>query len=71
VATSHYCNGKWRDGPVAACPKHKGLSKKQPSVYRTPEDGDTTEDPGGGDSSAGDAGPAAGDSSTTAGDSSS
>jgi hypothetical protein len=39
VATSHYCNGKWRPGTVAACPKHTALSKRQPSVYRTPDEG--------------------------------
>lgn len=34
MATSHYCNGKWRDGPVSACPKHKKLSARQPTVHR-------------------------------------
>ena len=36
MATSHICtNGKWKPGPVADCPKHTRLSKKQPSVYRS------------------------------------
>jgi hypothetical protein len=34
MATSHFCNGKWRDGPVADCPNHKKLSKKQSTVHR-------------------------------------
>lgn len=41
MATSHLCNGKWRPGAVAECPKHTRLGRKQPSVYRS---GDT---PGG------------------------
>lgn len=35
MATSHLCNGKWRPGPVAECPKHTRLGRKQPSVYRS------------------------------------
>ena len=42
MTTSHLCNGKWRPGPVAACPKHKRLSKKQTSVYRSGDGGDTS-----------------------------
>jgi len=42
MATSHLCNGKWRPGPVAECPKHTRLSKKQPSVYRSGDGGDTS-----------------------------
>ena len=39
LATSHLCtNGKWKPGPVADCPKHTRLSKKQPSVYKSRED---------------------------------
>ena len=34
MATSHLCHGKWRDGPVAACPRHTKLSKPQTNVYR-------------------------------------
>ncbi len=34
MATSHFCNGTWRDGPVSACDKHKKLSSKQATVYR-------------------------------------
>jgi hypothetical protein len=33
MATSHYCNGTWRDGPVAGCPRHRKLSKKLTKVY--------------------------------------
>jgi hypothetical protein len=51
VATSHYCNGKWRPGTVAACPKHTALSKRQPSVYRTPEEGPAPSKGGSGPSS--------------------
>lgn len=38
MATSHFCNGKWRPGTVASCPKHTQLSKTQPSVYRTTDE---------------------------------
>lgn len=34
MATSHYCNGEWRDGPVESCSRHKRLSKKQTNVYK-------------------------------------
>ena len=34
MATTHYCNGKWREGPVSACNKHKKLSSKQATVHR-------------------------------------
>ena len=34
MATSHYCDGEWRDGPVESCSRHKRLSKKQTNVYR-------------------------------------
>ncbi len=34
MATSHYCDGKWRDGTVSECPKHKKLSGRQPTVHR-------------------------------------
>lgn len=44
MATSHYCNGKWRDGTVAECPKHTGLSKKQTSVYRSPDKDPSSKD---------------------------
>ena len=37
MTTSHLCKGKWRPGPVAECPKHTRLSKKQHSVFRNPE----------------------------------
>jgi len=49
MATSHFCGGKWRPGPVADCPKHTRLSKKQKSVYSS-GDG-PSEKSGGGDSS--------------------
>ncbi len=61
MATSHYCNGKWRDGTVAACPKHKGLSKKQTSVYRSP---DKDQAASASDSSSEDSGSTSGDSSS-------
>ena len=35
MTTSHFCDGKWKPGPVAACSKHTRLSKKQTSVYRS------------------------------------
>jgi len=35
MATSHFCGGKWRPGSNEECPKHKRLSKKQVSVYRS------------------------------------
>jgi hypothetical protein len=34
MATSHYCNGEWRDGTVSDCPHHKKLSVRQPTVHR-------------------------------------
>ena len=33
MATSHFCQGKWRSGPVSACSRHKRLDKKQTTVY--------------------------------------
>jgi hypothetical protein len=33
VATSHYCNGKWRTGAVAECSNHTRLDRKQTTVY--------------------------------------
>jgi hypothetical protein len=33
MATSHYCNGKWRSGTVASCTRHRRLDKKQATVY--------------------------------------
>lgn len=38
MSTSHLCGTKWRPGPVAECPKHTRLSKKQVSVYRSGDD---------------------------------
>ena len=69
MATSHYCNGKWRDGTVAECPKHKGLSKKQTSVYRSPDKDQaaSTSDSSSSDSSSSDS--SSGDSSSASGDS--
>jgi len=40
VTTSHFCGGKWKPGPIEECPKHKRLSKKQISVYRSRDDRD-------------------------------
>jgi hypothetical protein len=34
MPTSHYCNGKWRDGPASGCSRHQKLSKTQTTVYR-------------------------------------
>lgn len=42
MTTSHFCDGKWKPGPVAGCPKHTRLSKKQTSVYRSGDEGDTS-----------------------------
>jgi len=39
MATSHLCKGKWKPGPLEECPHHTRLSKKQPSVYRSRDDG--------------------------------
>jgi len=39
MATSHFCGGKWRPGSNEECPKHKRLSKKQISVYRSGDRG--------------------------------
>lgn len=61
MATSHFCNGKWRDGPVAACPKHTKLSKKQPSVYASSDGGEPSSSP-----SASSSNSASGDSSSSA-----
>jgi hypothetical protein len=35
MTTSHFCGGKWKPGSNEDCPKHKRLSKKQISVYRS------------------------------------
>lgn len=61
MATSHFCNGKWRDGTVASCPKHRKLSKKQPSVYTSSDAGEAASSSGASSSSA-----APGDSSSSA-----
>lgn len=53
MATSHYCNGKWREGTVASCPKHTKLSRKQPSVYGTSDDGGASSSVSSGASSSG------------------
>ena len=45
MATSHLCNGKWRPGGVESCPKHKRISKKQPSVYRSGDEATPSESP--------------------------
>lgn len=34
MATSHYCRGKWRSGPVSSCTHHSKLAKKQTNVYK-------------------------------------
>jgi len=34
MATSHYCQGEWRDGTLSDCPNHKKLSLRQPTVHR-------------------------------------
>lgn len=69
MATSHFCNGKWRPGTVASCPKHTSLSRKQPSVYRTPEQGRASSS---GDTSSGDSSSSgSSSSSSSSGDSSS
>jgi hypothetical protein len=39
MTTSHLCGGKWKPGPIEECSKHRRLSKKQPSVYRSRDDG--------------------------------
>jgi len=57
MTTSHLCKDKWRPGPVADCPKHTRLSKKQHSVFRSPESdgasgsGDSSATPSGGSDS--------------------
>ena len=44
MTTSHLCGDKWKPGTVAECPKHNRLSKKQTSVYRTPDTGEAPTD---------------------------
>jgi len=39
MTTSHLCNGKWKPGPLEECDKHRRLSKKQISVYRSSDKG--------------------------------
>lgn len=34
MPTSHFCKDRWRDGPVAECPRHQKLSKPQTNVYK-------------------------------------
>ncbi len=48
MTTSHLCNGKWKPGPLEDCPKHTRLSKKQPSVYRSRDDGGASSGSGSG-----------------------
>ena len=48
MATSHLCKGKWKPGPLEECPHHTRLSKKQPSVYRSRDDGGAPSGSGGG-----------------------
>lgn len=50
MATSHLCKGKWKPGPLEECPHHTRLSKKQPSVYRSRDDGGASSGSGGGPS---------------------
>ena len=33
MATSHFCNGKWRAGSLAECNRHKRLDQRQVTVY--------------------------------------
>lgn len=70
MATSHYCNGKWRDGTVAECPKHTGLSKKQTSVYRSPDKDPSSKDPSSKDPSSKDSGSSSSKSVSESSDSS-
>jgi hypothetical protein len=51
MATSHYCNGKWKPGPVSACPKHKRLDPKRQSVFRSADKSESSSSDSGGDSS--------------------
>jgi len=50
MTTSHFCNGKWKPGPVAACSKHTRLSKKQTSVYRSGDEREASSGSGSKDS---------------------
>ncbi len=52
MTTSHFCDGKWKPGPVAACSKHTRLSKKQTSVYRSGDEAESSSGSGGDDSGA-------------------
>jgi hypothetical protein len=52
MTTSHLCKGKWTPGPVAECPKHTRLSKKQHSVFRSPDGDGPSSSSGDGASSA-------------------
>ncbi len=47
MTTSHFCDGKWKPGPVVACSKHTRLSKKQTSVYRSGDESDPSSGSGG------------------------
>lgn len=52
MTTSHLCKGKWKPGPLEECPHHTRLSKKQPSVYRSRDDGGGSSSGSGGGRSA-------------------
>jgi hypothetical protein len=55
LATSHYCRGKWRSGPVSSCSHHARLAKKQINVYKGVGDpGGRSDASGGGSGSGGD-----------------
>lgn len=53
MSTSHLCGSRWRPGPVADCPKHTRLSRKQKSVYRSGDDPGGSSSSGGSESSGG------------------
>ena len=67
MATSHYCDGKWRSGTVAECDRHKRLDKNQTSVYaRSSESGPS--ESGSGESSGSGASSGSGKSSDSSSD---
>jgi hypothetical protein len=67
LATSHYCRGKWRSGPVSSCSHHARLAKKQINVYKGVGDPGGRSDASGGGSGSGGASGSGGDSKATGG----
>ena len=56
MATSHFCNGKWRPGTVAECNRHKRLDQRQITVYNRESERAPSSSGSGGDSGSSSAG---------------